>query len=156
MTNPSATPEAGSPLDVAAPPVERRDRNIALVCAVLLLIGMPVGWLPGSTSDVVGMCVIGLAVLAIMAGLVLWLVPRERLQERSRANRTALILGIVSIIACGIFWTGLPLAIGAAALALGLSQRESAASGEGRGMATAGVVLGGFAVLASFVVLLIG
>ncbi len=155
MTTPSAAPE-GSPLHAAAPAVERRDRNIALVCAVLLLIGMPVAWLPGSTSDVIGMCVIGLVVLAIMAGLILWLVPRERAQQTSRANRTALILGILSILACGIFWTGLPLAIGAAALALGLSQRESAAAGEGRGMATAGMVLGGIAVLLSFVVLLIG
>jgi hypothetical protein len=155
MTNPSAAPE-GPPLRSAVSAVERRDRNIALVCALLLLIGMPVGWLPGSTSDVIGMCVIGLVVLAIMAGLILWFVPRERTHAASRANRTALILGILSVLACGIFWTGLPLAIGAAAIALGLSQRETAASGEGRGMATTGTVLGGIAVLASFVVLLIG
>lgn len=155
MTNPSAASE-GPSLESAALPVERRDRNIALVCAVLLLIGMPVGWLPGSTSDVIGMCVIGLVVLAIMAGLVLWFVPRERMHAAARANRTALILGIVSIITGLVFWTALPFAVGAAAIALGLSQRESAAAGDGRGMATAGAVLGGIAVLASFVLLLIG
>ena len=153
MTNPSAVPDSVPPIESAAPAPERRDRNIALVCALLLLIGMPIGWLPGSTSDVVGLTVIGLAVLGIMAGLILWLVPRERRAER-RANRSALILGIVSIIVGAVFWTGLPFAVGAAAIALGLSQRESTA--EGRGMATAGVVLGGIAVLAAFVVLLIG
>ncbi|HEX6461342.1 MAG TPA: hypothetical protein VF032_20660 [Thermoleophilaceae bacterium] len=155
MTNPSAAPE-GPAFESAAPAVERRDRNIAFVCAVLLLIGMPVGWLPGSTSDVIGMCVIGLAVLAIMAGLILWFLPRERTHPTSRVNRTALILGIVAIITCGVFWTGLPFAVGAAALALGVSQRESVGAGEGRGKATTGAVLGGIAVLASFVLLLIG
>jgi len=153
MTNPTASPQATPPLDAAAPPTTSRDRNIAVVCLALLLIGMPVGWLPGSTSDVVGMIVIGLVVIAIGAALLLWLVPRERLVPE-RASRSALILGILSILACGIFWTGLPFAIGASALALGLSQRESVAAG--RGMATAAVVLGAIAVLASFVVLLIG
>jgi hypothetical protein len=155
MTNPSATPNAAPPLEAAAPGVEQRDRNIALVAALGLLIGMPIGWLPGSTSDVIGMIVITLVVLAIMAGLILWLVPRERLAA-ARANRSALILGVLSIIVGGVFWTGLPFAVGAAAIALGLSQRESAAEGDGRGMATAAVVLGGIAVLASFVLLIIG
>jgi hypothetical protein len=99
------------------------------------------------------MCVVAAVVLVIGAALMFWLVPRERLVPE-RASRTALILGVLSIIAGLVFWTGLPIAIGAAAIALGLSQRESSAGG--RGMATAGVVLGGIAVLASFVLLLIG
>jgi hypothetical protein len=155
MTNPSAAPTAASPLEAAAPGVEQRDRNIALVAALGLLIGMPIGWLPGKTGDVVGMIGVSVVVLAIMAGLILWLVPRER-RAVARANRSALILGVLSIIVGGVFWTGLPFAVGAAAIALGLSQRESAAEGEGRGMATAAAVLGGIAVLASFVLLIIG
>ena len=153
MTNPSAVPDSVPPVESVGSPVERRDRSIAIVAAVLLLISMPVGWLPGSTSEVIGMIVIGLAVLAIMAGLVFWLVPRERLAQQ-RANRSALILGIVSILVCLAFWTGLPFAVGAAAIALGLSQRETAT--EGRGRATAAVVLGGIAILAAFVLLLVG
>jgi len=153
MTNPSAVPDSVPPVESSASAVERRDRSIAIVAAILLLIGMPIGWLPGSTSDVVGMIVIGLVVLAIMAGLVFWLVPRERL-ARQRANRSALILGIVSILVGLVFWTGLPFAVGPAAIALGLSQRET--SVEGRGKATAAMVLGGIAILASFVLLLIG
>jgi hypothetical protein len=116
---------------------------------------MPVGWLPGSTGDVIGMLGIIVVVLAIMAALVLRLVPRERLAP-ARASRSALILGVLSIIVGIVFWTGLPFAVGAAAIALGLSQRESATQGQGRGMATAAAVLGAIAVLASFVLLLIG
>jgi hypothetical protein len=156
MTNPSVTPEAGPPLDVAAPPTVQRDRNIALVSALLLLIGIPVAWLPGSTSDVIVMFVFMAIVLAIMAGLVLWLVPRERAQDAARANRSGLILGVLSILAGGVFWTGLPFALAPAAIALGLSQREVTPEGQGRGMPTAAVVLGGFALLASFVLLLFG
>jgi hypothetical protein len=153
MTNPSATPNAVPPADSVAPGVQQRDRNIAVACVLLLLIGMPVGWLPGSTGDVVGMLVAIAIVLAVMAGLLLWLVPRERAVP-ARGGRTALILGVLSILVGLVFWTGLPFAVGAAAIALGLSQRESGT--DGHGMATAGVVLGGLAVLATFVLLLVG
>jgi hypothetical protein len=155
MTNPSATPDAVPPVDSTASGVERRDRNIALFCVLPLLIGMPVGWLPGSTSDVIGMFVFIVVDLAVMAGLVLWLVPRER-AATARANRSALILGIASIVVGVVFWTGLVFGVGAAAIALSLSQRESTPRAQGRKMATAGLVLGGIAVLASFVLLLIG
>ena len=153
MTNPSATPHAAPPLDAAASSIQQRDRNIALICGALVLIGMPVAWLPGSTGDVIGMIIAILIDLAVMAALILWLVPRERLAS-ARASRSALILGIVSILVGLVFWTGLPFGLGAAAIALGLSQR--AADGQGRGKATAGAVLGTIAVVASFVLLLIG
>jgi uncharacterized membrane protein YfcA len=155
MTNPPATPDAVPPVDAAPATVAQRDRNLALISALLLLIGMPVGWLPGSTSDVIGMCVISVIVLALLAGVMLWLVPRER-RASHRASRSALILGIVSIVVGGVFWTGLPFAFAPAAIALGLSQRESTPEGQSRGMATAGVALGAFAAVASFVLLLIG
>jgi hypothetical protein len=153
MTNPSATPDAAPPIETAASPVVQRDRNIALVSAVLLLIGMPVGWLPGSTGDVVGMLGAIVIDLAVMAAVILWLVPRER-AVGARASRSALILGVVSILVGLVFWTGLPFGVGAGAIALGLSQRE--AGGDGRGKATGGAVLGAIAVAASFVLLLIG
>jgi hypothetical protein len=155
MTNPSVTTDTVSPLESAPPVTGTRDRNISLACALLLLIGMPVGWLPGSTSDVIGMIVFIVVDLAIMAGLLLWLVPRER-RASARANRSALILGIVSIIVGVVFWTGVVFGVGAAAIALSLSQRDATPAEQGRRMATAGLILGGFAVLASFVLLLIG
>jgi len=55
-----------------------------------------------------------------------------------------------------VFWTGVTFALGAGALALGLSLRESAAPSAGRGRATAAVVLGALTLVASFVLLLIG
>jgi hypothetical protein len=128
-----------------------RDRNIALVSTLLLLIGMPVAWLPGSGGDVAGMFLMIAVTLAIMAGLLLWLAPRER--AAGRASRTALIVGILAVLTGAVFWTGLPFAVGAAAIALALGAR-SASPGDTR--ATVAAVLGTIAVLGSFVVLLIG
>jgi hypothetical protein len=156
MTNPSAAPDAAPPLEAAAPPPQARDRNIALVCSVLLLIGMPIAYLPGSTGDVVALIAMLAVSFALMAANILWLVPRERLVGGYRASRTSLILGVVSILVGLVFWTGLPFAVGAGAIALGLSQRESAGAEGGRNLATLGAVLGTIAVVASFVVLLIG
>jgi hypothetical protein len=116
---------------------------------------MPIGYLPGSTGDAVGLVVLGLVSLALMAGIVFWLVPRQRGAPVDQANRTALVLGIVSVVTLLVFWTGLPFAVGAGAIALGLSQREAAAP-NARGRATAAVVLGALSVLLSFVALVIG
>jgi hypothetical protein len=140
------------PPDAAPPPTER-DRGIALICAVLLLIGMPIGYLPGSTGDVIGLIVLSLVSLVLLAVMVFWLAPRERRAPPQQGTRTALILGILAVLTVLVFWTGLPFALGAGAAALGLSLRESPS---GAGRATAAVVLGALAVVASFVVLLIG
>jgi hypothetical protein len=152
----ASVPPEHAPPESALEPATSRDRNIALVCAVLLLIGMPIGYLPGSTGDVIGLIALSLFSLALMAWIVLWLVPRARAGAPDRAARTALILGGLSLVTVLVFWTGIPFAPGAGAIALGLSLRESpAASGE-RGKATAAVALGALAVVASFVVLLVG
>lgn len=138
--------------------VEPRDRSIATVCAVLLLIGMPIGWLGGggnSAGDVIGMLVAIAVSLALMFWLVTRFAPRMRRAEPSRATRFALILGALAVIVALVFWTGLPFALGAGAIALGLSLRESVAANL-RGRATAAAVLGAIAVLASFLLLLFG
>jgi len=139
----TAGPQAG-PAD-AAGAVDSRDRTVALGCALLLLIGMPVGYLSGD-PEVLGLIITVVVSLAIMAAIVLRLVPHER--AAGRTGRTALILGIVAVIVGVVFWTGLPFAIGAGAIALGLS-------GTG-GRAKAGLGLGLLAVVASFVLLLVG
>jgi peptidoglycan/LPS O-acetylase OafA/YrhL len=134
-----------------------RDRNIAAGCALLLLIGMPIAYLTDnpSTGDVIGLVVITLICLALMAWIVLRLVPRQRAEPTDRATRTALILGVLALVACVVFWTGLPFPFGAGAIGLGVSLRSALPAG-GRGKATAAVALGTFAVVASFVVLLVG
>jgi hypothetical protein len=152
----ASVPPEQPPVASAAQPAPSRDRNIALVCAVLLLIGMPIGYLPGSTGDVIGLIGLSLFSLALMAWIVLWVVPRERAAAPGRAARTALILGVLSLVTVLVFWTGIPFALGAGAIALGLSLRELAAASGERGKSTAAVVLGALAVVASFIVLLIG
>ena len=61
-------------------------------------------------------------------------------------------MGIVSILLGGVFWTGLAIAVGAPAVALALTARER---GRSAGVMVA-LVLGTIAVVASFVLLLIG
>jgi hypothetical protein len=153
----SPPPDSSAPLGGSAPAAGRRDRGIAAIGALFILVGMPVGWLSGgnnSTGDVVGCIVVALVDLAILGWLVGVFVPRERTAAPGRASRNALILAVLALVTCVVFWTGVPIALGAGALALGLWLRETAA--EARGKATVVIVLGAFAMLASFVVLLIG
>lgn len=152
----SVTPGGTQPIDTS-PQTAARDRNIAAACAVLLLIGMPVAYLTDnpSTGDVIGLIVITAICLALIAWIVFRLVPRQRAAGTDRATRTALILGVLALVACVVFWTGLPFPFGAGAIALGLSLRSASAPG-GRGKSTAAVGLGAFAVVASFIVLLVG
>ena len=149
--------EPAPPAESAAPAATRRDLNIASVCALLLLIGMPIGYLSGDTStgDVIGLIVLTLVSLALMVWLINWLVPHERAVSPGRATRTATILGLLAALTVIVFWTGLPFALGAAAIALGLWLRDAGPTGS-RGRATAAVACGVLAVAASFVVLLTG
>jgi hypothetical protein len=146
----TSTPEslAGQ---TAAP--NQRDRTLARASALLLLIGMPVGWIGGKTTtgDVVGMIVAILIDLAVMAGVFLWLLPRERAATH-RTARTVLIMGIVSILLGVVFWTGLVFGVAAGTVALGLTVRDRG----GDGKAMVGLVLGAIAIVASFVLLLVG
>jgi hypothetical protein len=58
-------------------------------------------------------------------------------------------MGVLAVIFGLVFWTGIPLAIGATAIALALPLR-------GDGRATAGLVLGTIGLVGSFVLLLVG
>ena len=151
----STEPRQPTTPQVTAPP---SDRTIAIVAVLLLLIGMPFAWLSDdpSSGDKIAFAVALLIMLAVLYALVAWLLPRERALGTERASRTAMILGIVGFVLCLVFWTGLPIPIGAAALALGLPLRQAVAGGSGNGRATAGVVLGGLAMLIAFVLLLVG
>jgi hypothetical protein len=122
-----------------------RDRHVTLGCLVLLLIGMPVAYLASSPS-VTAMVIVLVLSLVVMLSIMRWLVPSER--AAGRAGRTALILGVAAAVFTLVFWTGLPIALGAGAIALGLS----ATNGPGR----VGLGLGLLAALASFALLLLG
>ena len=145
-----------TPRPAVTPQAQPRDRQVGAVCALLLLVGMPFGWLSdASTGDVIAMSVAIVICLLLIGWLIMEFVPRERVRMPARAGRTALIFGVLAFIGIAVFWTGLPFALGAAAIALGLSAREAAPAG-GKGQATAAVILGGLGVLASFVALLVG
>jgi hypothetical protein len=134
----------------------QRDALVAGIAALLLLIGMPIGWLSGNTStgDAIGFVVATAISLALMALIFLWLLPRERAARREA--RTSLILGVVALVLIVVFWTGLCFAVAAGAVALGLSARTAAAQTGGQGRATAAVILGGLVLIAGFVGLLTG
>jgi hypothetical protein len=136
-------------------PVER-DRVIAGIAALLLLIGMPIGWLGSDTStgDVVGFVVATMISLALLAGIFLWLLPRER--AAGRAARSSLILAIVALVLIVVFWTGFCFGLAAGAVALGLSARAAAPQAGGKGKANVAIVLGALVMLVGFVGLLTG
>ncbi len=118
---------------------------------------MPIAYFSGDTrtGEVIAFFVLtGLWLIAI-ALLVTRFVPSWRAGAPAQATRIALILGVLALITCIVFWTGLPFPLGAGAIMLGLTLRESAPA-NARGKATVALGLGGFAVLATFVVLLIG
>jgi hypothetical protein len=153
VTDPAAGPPPGG---AVARTTDSRDRTIAGVAALLLVVGMAVAWLTDdpSTSDVIAFAVIVLIELVAIAMLVTRFVPNWRAAGAERASTVGLIFGVLALITCLVFWTGLPFPFGVAAILLGLWARESSAGA--RGKATAALGLGGFAVIASFVVLLIG
>ena len=144
--------EASQP--VSAP--DQRDRAIAGTATLLLLVGMPIGWLGGDTStgDVIAFVIAMAISLALMAFIFLRFVPRQR--AAGRAARTGLIMAIVAVVLLVGFWTGLPFPIAAGALALGLSGRTEAPEAGGEGKATVAVVLGGLVLLVTFIGLLLG
>jgi hypothetical protein len=148
---------ATGPTSAGVPP-DRRDRTVAAVSGLLLVIGMPVGYFSGTTStgEVIGFFVLTALSLGLTAWLVLWLVPRERAAGLERATRTAVVLGVLALLAIALFWTGLPFPLGAGAIALGLWLRERAAASGRHGKATAVLALGAFAEATSFVGLLVG
>ena len=134
----------------------QRDRAIAGAATLLLLIGMPIGWLGSNTStgDAIGFVVATAISLVLMAAIFLRLVPRER--AAGRAARTSLIMAIVAVVLTVVFWTGLPFPLAAGAVALGLSGRAAKPDAAGRGKATIAIVLGGLVLLVAFVGLLSG
>ena len=107
--------------------------------AVLTLIFLAIANYNGSGNGGTGPFLVCVAItLAAAAGLLYW--QWERLS--SRPAHWSLVLGIVAIVSCVVFWSGLPFAFGVTAIGLG-----ARASGETR--ARIGLFLGGLAVFAA-------
>jgi hypothetical protein len=147
----------GGPADAGGPRLSTRDRAVAGVATLLLLIGMPVAYLGGrtTTGDVIGLIVLTLVMLAAIAAVFLSLVPRHEARADD-ATRTGLILGVAAAISVLVFWTGLPFPLGAGAIALGLVGQETADPTASTGRAVAAIVLGCVAIAIAFIALLFG
>jgi hypothetical protein len=145
----------GGPLEAGRGRLTPRERRIAGIAVLLMLIAMPIGYLPGTTGEVIGGIVLTLLSLAVTAAIFLWLIPRQR-EPDARPTRIALILGIVAIVTVLVFWTALPFAFGAGAIALGLIGWDIGALTGRQGHSTAAIVLGALAIAIAFVALLFG
>jgi hypothetical protein len=134
--------------------------TILAVTAAILVISTACGyWLLTNDSDkeYVGWVIVSVVGTLIAAGLLLRFVPATEAETDGNAPaRRALVLGVVALVTCVVFWTGLPIIIGIPALVLAAEGRARAATYGQGGEATAGAILGGFAALAATVTLIVG
>jgi hypothetical protein len=129
------------------------------VSAAILIISLACGyWLTaGGDDEVVGWIIVSVVGTAILAALLLRFVPATEAETDGNAPaRRALVLGALALVTCIVFWTGLPIVLGVPALVLAAEGRARANTYGGAGEATAGAVLGGFATLATVILLVSG
>jgi hypothetical protein len=130
--------------------------TILVVTAAILIISTACGyWLvAGGDDEIVGWIIVSAVGTLIAAALLLRFVPATEAETDGNAPaRRALVLGALALITCLVFWTGLPIILGIPALVLAAEGRARAASFGQGGEATAGAVLGGFAALATTILL---
>jgi hypothetical protein len=130
--------------------------TILAVTAAILVISTACGyWLVANGSDeIVAWIVVSIVGTLIAAALLLRFVPATEAETDGNAPaRRGLVFGALALVTCAVFWTGLPIILGATALVLAAEGRaRSATYGQGA-EATAGAVLGGFAALATTILL---
>jgi hypothetical protein len=100
----------------------------------------------GSVGAWLGLSAFGIAVTAL---LLLYVVPRLR------RGSPAVVFGVLAIITLAIFWSALPFAFGAAAIAASAPGDEQPTTAAGGGL-KAGAALGVLAIIAGFVFCIIG
>jgi hypothetical protein len=103
----------------------------------------------GDVGAWIGLSLFGIALTAI---LLLVVVPRLSREHR----RTAVLgFGIGAVVTCLVFWSAIPFALGAAAIAAAGPQDDSP-EGDAPAPSTAGVLLGVLAIVAALVLCLVG
>jgi hypothetical protein len=138
--------------------------TLAAATAVLIFVALLFGYVLDVTNneegegDVLGWLIVSAVASVIAAALLLRFVPATE-SDPDPANKPArrgLVLGILSVIAFPVFWTGLPFAFGVPALALAAEgQARSPQQGRG-GEATVAAVLAVLAIVAAVVVCVVG
>jgi hypothetical protein len=128
--------------------------QLMVVVAAVILVGELFAneIVSGDESDVGGWIGLSAFGIAVMAVFVLVVVPR--LAPASRRTWT-LGLGIAAVVTLAIFWSALPFALGAAALAAANPGEEHPGEA-GPAPASAGVILAVLAIVAGFVLCIVG
>jgi hypothetical protein len=103
----------------------------------------------GSVGGWLGLSAFGIAVTALLLLVVL---PRI---SPARRRTAALVFGILAIVTVVAFWSALPFALGAAAIAAA-TDPEGEAAGDGGSLARAGSAFGSVAILVAFVLCIVG
>ena len=103
----------------------------------------------GSVAGWVGLTLFGIALTAV---LLLVVVPRLQSQQRRTA---VLAFGGGAVVTCVVFWSAIPFALGAAAIAAAGPQDDTP-EGTDAAPSTAGVLLGALAIVAAFILCIIG
>src|SRR3954452_22079017 len=131
--------------------------TILAVTAAIDTIALACGyWLTAGGDDgIVGWIIVSVLGTLIAAAMLLRFVPATEAEIDGNApERRALVVGAVALVSCPVFWTGLPIVLGIPALVLAAEGRARAETHGQGGEATAGAVLGGFAALATTVLLI--
>jgi hypothetical protein len=97
---------------------------------------------------------IGLSLFGIALTAVLLLVAVPRLPREHR-RMAVLGFGIGAVVTCAIFWSAIPFALGAAAIAAA-APGDDTAEGTSEAPVTAGVLLAVLAIVAAFIFCIIG
>ena len=134
--------------------------TLAAITAAVLTVSLAFGyWLNVGDDDkeVVAWIIVSVVGSLIAAALLLRFVPATEAETDGNAPaRRALVLGVAALITCVVFWTGLPIVLGVPAIVLAAEGRARAGTYGQGAEATAGAVLGGFAALATVVLLVTG
>ena len=88
-----------------------------------------------------------LVIAAVIFGLVVpWAEKRSQELQSNRPAKAGLVSSILGILTVVVFWSGLPIILGGAGVALGMAGQERAVQG-GRNLARAAVIAGIVAVV---------
>lgn len=103
----------------------------------------------GSVAGWIGLSLFGIALTAV---LLLVVVPRLNRDQRRTA---VLAFGGAAVVSCAVFWSAIPFALGAAAIAAA-GPGDDTAEGTAEAPSTAGVLLGVLAIVAAFILCIVG
>jgi len=134
-------------------------RTLAAATAVLIFVALLFGYVLDVTnneegdSDVVGWLIVSVVASLIAAVLLMRFVPASEADAGgdNQPARRALILGVLSVIAVAVFWTGLPFALAVPALALAATGRARAPQQGYGGQATTAAALAALTIVVSIV-----